>query len=856
MAQIPTAPPFLKGVLGKNADVREIPETSAVGEGRLNFNSGFPAENALPPSAGGVAPQREDFNAVNKLVTQHLYWLQAGGCYPWRDDLDYIKGCHAMGSDDKEYICQRWCGPGSTAGAKDPTDSEASKYYWWAPAEETQIATNTAAIAELKETVSTAVTDVSEAVAKVETIGEQVDANTSDISSLGISIQNLDDRLTTDEQNISTHTSDISGLTTRMATAEGHISTLFSDEEAISSDISSLKTRMTTAEGNISSNDTDIAALQSRMTTAEGNIKTNASGIATNASDIADLETLANTHTTDIESLEIRVSTAETKVDSLQSGLTVTNRLAQTNKTNIATNTSDIATLKTAVSTNTSDLTALTARVTTAEGDIDSLEERMTAAEGSISDNASAISTNKSVIATNAKSIASLKAQMTTAESSIKTNQTDIATLKTGVSGNATAIAANAKSIGTNASAITALDGRVTTAEGEIDTLQSDLTSLTGRVKTNEDAVSGLKTTTSTNTTNIKTNADDIAALKTSVAANTTNISTNAGNISALQTQVATNTSDIAALSGDTSITEKLTALEGRMDTADGNISANTTNISTLTTNLSAAVTRIDDVTNWESTAQMHNNIYRGANLLDGHFSSIADIMTAVRAGNFADIYVGDYIPASFSCSIDTSVTSTNFRIAAINLLNARNGAWGSTSPNLCIVPDKLGSAYMNSTNTSAGGYVGSYMYKTVLPAYYTALAGSSGKPFYGYIKTTTERLSNGIDTAKSCGGYSGWTGAVSSVSDYTNQNLVLLNEPEVYGCKHWSSSEWDAETIAVQLPMFRLNPNTITNNGTAWWWLRAVTGSTYFCYVNGALYARCFGASDVRAVRPRFFIA
>lgn len=278
--------------------------------------------------------------------------------------------------------------------------------------------------------------------------------------------------------------------------------------------------------------------------------------------------------------------------------------------------------------------------------------------------------------------------------------------------------------------------------------------------------------------------------------------------------------------------------------------------VSANTTNLSAAVTRIDDVTNWESTAQMHNNIYRGANLLDGHFSSIADIMTAVRAGDFSDIYVGDYIPASFSCSIDTSVTSTNFRIAAINLLNARSGAWGSTSPNLCIVPDKLGSAYMNSTSTTAGGYVGSYMYKTVLPAYYTALAGSSGKPFYGYIKTTTERLSNGIDTAKSCGGYSGWTGAVSSVLDYTNQNLVLLNEPEVYGCKHWSSSEWDAETIAVQLPMFRLNPNTIANNGTAWWWLRAVTAGTLFCVVDGYLYAGCSYASYVGTVRPRFFIA
>ena len=841
MAQIPTAPPFLKGVLGKNADVREIPETSAVGEGRLNFNSGFPAENALPPSAGGVAPQREDFNAVNKLVTQHLYWLQAGGCYPWRDDLDYIKGCHAMGSDDKEYICQRWCGPGSTAGAKDPTDSESGNY-WWAPAEETQIAANTAAIEELQETVTTAVSDVSAAVAKVETVSTQVATNTSDISSLGISIQNLDDRLVTDEQNIATHTSDISGLTTRMDTAEGHISTLFSDEEAISSDIDALKSRMTSAEGNISDNDTDIASLTTRMTAAEGTITTHTSDISGLASRISANETNIKSNTDDIENLASALSSLKNDVDTDEEIIASNRDRIAANEGSIATNTSDIATLKTNVSTNTSDLTALTTRVTTAEGDIDSLEGRMTTAEGNISDNASAISTNKTNIATNASDIAALKTRVTTNEGSIKTSQTDISTLKTGVSDNAAAISANAKSISTNTSAISALDGRMTTAEGDIDTLQSDLTSLTGRVSTNESDISGLKTSVSTNTANIKANADDIAALKTDVAANTTNISTNAGNISTLQTQVATNTSDIAALSGDTSITEKLTELQGLVETN--------------TTNLSAAVTRIDDVTNWESTAQMHNNIYRGANLLDGHFSSIADIMTAVRKGDFSDIYVGDYIPASFSCSIDTSVTSTNFRIAAINLLNARSGAWGSTSPNLCIVPDKLGSAYMNSTNTTAGGYVGSYMYKTVLPAYYNALAGSSGKPFYGYIKTTTERLSTGIDTAKSCGGYSGWTGAVSSVSDYANQNLVLLNEPEVYGCKHWSSSEWDAETIAVQLPMFRLNPNTITNNGTIWWWLRAVPYGTGFCRVAETLIGSCSYASDVVAVRPRFFIA
>ncbi len=279
--------------------------------------------------------------------------------------------------------------------------------------------------------------------------------------------------------------------------------------------------------------------------------------------------------------------------------------------------------------------------------------------------------------------------------------------------------------------------------------------------------------------------------------------------------------------------------------------------LATNTSNITDIFTRLDDVSNWESTALMHNNIYRGANLLgSGHFSSIADIMTAVRAGNFEDIYVGDYIPASIT--VDGTADVKKFRVAAINLLNARSDAWGTTKPNLCIVPDKLGNSYMNSTNTSEGGYVGSYMYTDVLPKYYKAIAGDSGTPFNGYLQTTTERLTSAIDTSKTCNGYSGWTGAATGTNDYTNQNLTLMSEVEVYGHNHWSSTAWDGETIVTQLPMFRVNPGSITLNSSSWWgwWLRGVALSATFCFVYSVLAAACYGASDVGGVRPRFFIA
>ena len=271
--------------------------------------------------------------------------------------------------------------------------------------------------------------------------------------------------------------------------------------------------------------------------------------------------------------------------------------------------------------------------------------------------------------------------------------------------------------------------------------------------------------------------------------------------------------------------------------------------VSTNTTNLSAAVTRIDDVTNWESTAQMHNNIYRGANLLDGHFGTISDFISAVSAGDFSDIYLGDYVTATYD-----GTNTTKYRVAAINLLNARSGTWGTTKPNVCIVPDGCGTSYMNSTNTTAGAYVSSYMYKTKLPALYKTIGGNSGSPFYGHVLSTNESFANATSTSMHSTAYSGYTFAESGWTEYTT-TLCLMSPVEIYGNRGWGTSQAGQETIAVQLPMFAINPASITLNGTIWFWMRSVARSDGFCVAGGALGSGWSGASGTGVVRPRFFI-
>lgn len=61
---IPSNPPYLSNVLGYAADVNVIPGTTPSGSGAFSYQSAFPQITAIPLTAGGVAPMREDFNAV------------------------------------------------------------------------------------------------------------------------------------------------------------------------------------------------------------------------------------------------------------------------------------------------------------------------------------------------------------------------------------------------------------------------------------------------------------------------------------------------------------------------------------------------------------------------------------------------------------------------------------------------------------------------------------------------------------------------------------------------------------------------------------------------------------------------
>ena len=126
---IPSNPPFLSNVLGYAADVNVIPGTTPSGSGAFSYQSAFPQNTAIPLTAGGVAPMREDFNAVFKLLSQHVHFLQSGSLYTWSNALDYLKGAHILGSNGVEYIAQASSGPNvPDVGAKNPVSDDGT--FW------------------------------------------------------------------------------------------------------------------------------------------------------------------------------------------------------------------------------------------------------------------------------------------------------------------------------------------------------------------------------------------------------------------------------------------------------------------------------------------------------------------------------------------------------------------------------------------------------------------------------------------------------------------------------------------------------------------------------------------------------
>ena len=80
---------------GANADCNNIPDTADADSGLASWSALFPQLTALPLSAGGRAPKREDFNGLLRAFGQWAFYFMQGGVPSWEASIAYTAGSFA-----------------------------------------------------------------------------------------------------------------------------------------------------------------------------------------------------------------------------------------------------------------------------------------------------------------------------------------------------------------------------------------------------------------------------------------------------------------------------------------------------------------------------------------------------------------------------------------------------------------------------------------------------------------------------------------------------------------------------------------------------------------------------------------
>ena len=77
---------------------------TATGNGRTSLRTGFPPETQKPISAGGLPPERVDFNGILNALSQWSAWAGVGGLARWSNTVDYQVGAIVI-HNGRPFLC-------------------------------------------------------------------------------------------------------------------------------------------------------------------------------------------------------------------------------------------------------------------------------------------------------------------------------------------------------------------------------------------------------------------------------------------------------------------------------------------------------------------------------------------------------------------------------------------------------------------------------------------------------------------------------------------------------------------------------------------------------------------------------
>lgn len=233
--------------------------------------------------------------------------------------------------------------------------------------------------------------------------------------------------------------------------------------------------------------------------------------------------------------------------------------------------------------------------------------------------------------------------------------------------------------------------------------------------------------------------------------------------------------------------------------------------------------------------AGAHNSIYRGKDITDLFYDGT--LSEQIAAGTFDDIFIGDYIIGKVS-NRKYIVADINYRLGC--------GDTECTRPHILMIPERtMGSAKMNDSNITTGGYTGSKMYTDYLAPFKTIIQNDFET---SHILSHKALLTNAISSDKA----SGWA--------WFDSTIELMNESMVYGHNAWGGHHgYETGADKRQLSLFRLDQSKIVARDDAgnrtWYWLRDVVSGSDFALVCSNGSAGYSSASNSYGVRPAFLI-
>jgi hypothetical protein len=245
------------------------------------------------------------------------------------------------------------------------------------------------------------------------------------------------------------------------------------------------------------------------------------------------------------------------------------------------------------------------------------------------------------------------------------------------------------------------------------------------------------------------------------------------------------------------------------------------------------------------SSAAFANSIWGGRNLLDIYTE--AQINSKVAAGDFSGMFIGDYITKTIT--VDGTAYTNVWRCAHFDYYLGI-GDTECTTHHIVMVPDGIvGTAQMNSTNTTSGGFKSSAMWGTTLPKYTSALQSAFGS---AHVLKHRYLITYSMNSSLMSMAGANWSGAVPIWSwEWIDCYANLMTEHMVYGQPIYSSSAADSASYHTQLALFHLRPQSI--HCRSHWWLSAVASSANFARVTQGGPADANGASYSFGVRPLF---